>query len=339
MEKILTPIIRFCGFDKPWISSSLGEISDVKTGPFGSALHADDYVSEGHPIITTEHFKDGDIPYSKESIPQVSEEDYKRLSAYILNEDDLVFSRVGSVDINALTESCHSGWLFSSRVLRVRPNNIYADYLHYFLSTHNAKQDIINRAVGQTMPSINTTILKETNVSFPIDRSEQSKVGRLFRNTTKLLSAKSQELVVWENVKRACMERMFPREGETTPQLRFKGFTDNWVVKHLYSICSILKGQQINKSELFDAGQYYVLNGGITPSGYTSEYNTEANTISISEGGNSCGFVNLNSERFWSGGHNYTLTNLANVTTQYLYQFLKFKESEIMAMRVGSGFT
>ena len=228
MGKNLTPQIRFQGFNEPWKSSNLGEISAVKTGPFGSALHADDYVSEGHPIITTEHFKDGNIPHSKEDIPQVSEEDYKRLSAYILNEDDLVFSRVGSVDINALTESCHSGWLFSSRVLRVRPIDIYADYLHYFLSTHSAKKDIINRAVGQTMPSINTTILKETSVSFPPKRTEQQKVAYILRNTTKLLAVKSLELEKLENVKKACMEQMFPREGETTPQLRFKGFKDNW---------------------------------------------------------------------------------------------------------------
>lgn len=87
---------------------------------------------------------------------------------------------------------------------------------------------------------------------------------------------------------------------------------------------------------MLESGSYYVLNGGKDPSGYTDNYNTEANTISISEGGNSCGYVNYNTEKYWSGGHNYTLASL-KLNTEYLFSYLKFKESDIMAMRVGSG--
>lgn len=66
--------------------------------------------------------------------------------------------------------------------------------------------------------------------------------------------------------------------------------------------------------------------------------NVEANTISISEGGNSCGYVQFNACPFWSGGHCYTIQNTTdNVKTEYLYQFLKSKESEIMKLRIGSG--
>lgn len=84
------------------------------------------------------------------------------------------------------------------------------------------------------------------------------------------------------------------------------------------------------------SGPYYVLNGGKDPSGYTNKYNTEANTISISEGGNSCGYVNFNTEKYWSGGHNYTLLSL-KLSVEYLFSYLKFKEFDVMAMRVGSG--
>ena len=87
---------------------------------------------------------------------------------------------------------------------------------------------------------------------------------------------------------------------------------------------------------MLDEGEFYVLNGGINPSGYTNTYNTNENTISISEGGNSCGFVNLNKEKFWSGGHNYTLSKL-KIDTIFLYQYLKYIEQHIMSLRVGSG--
>lgn len=81
------------------------------------------------------------------------------------------------------------------------------------------------------------------------------------------------------------------------------------------------------------------MNGGITPSGYYDEYNTPAGTISISEGGNSCGFVQYNEKAFWSGGHCYTLLQTTDDRIQYkfLYHFLKSKQDEIMALRIGSG--
>jgi type I restriction enzyme S subunit len=109
-----------------------------------------------------------------------------------------------------------------------------------------------------------------------------------------------------------------------------------WHKKPLETICIIKKGIQINRTELTDKGSYYVLNGGVELSGYHDRYNTEANTISISEGGNSCGYVALNKECFWSGGHNYTLSELA-IDLDYLYQYLKYSEPCIMGLRVGTG--
>ena len=106
----------------------------------------------------------------------------------------------------------------------------------------------------------------------------------------------------------------------------------------LSDIAVIEKGQQINGLKLNETGAYYYLNGGVVPSGYTNDYNTDKDTISISEGGNSCGFVNYNKERFWSGGHCYTLkVNEKRCNKEYLYFYLKSKEKDIMKLRVGSG--
>ena len=106
----------------------------------------------------------------------------------------------------------------------------------------------------------------------------------------------------------------------------------------LSEICNIVKGKQINGECLADNGNYYVMNGGTEPSGYYEEYNVGANTISISEGGNSCGYVQFNTLPFWSGGHCYTLQNISkNVDHIFLYHYLKSKESQIMRLRIGSG--
>jgi type I restriction enzyme S subunit len=103
-------------------------------------------------------------------------------------------------------------------------------------------------------------------------------------------------------------------------------------------LCQLKKGEQINGLKLSSGGDFYVMNGGIEPSGYYSKYNSEGNTISISEGGNSCGYVQYNSSRFWSGGHCYTLNNInKKILTKYLYYYLKNQEKNIMELRVGSG--
>lgn len=103
-------------------------------------------------------------------------------------------------------------------------------------------------------------------------------------------------------------------------------------------IVDIRKGSQINGSELLETGKYPVMNGGLTPSGYLDEYNTPANIISISEGGNSCGYVQFNRTPIWSGGHCYTLYPLnESVNYRYLYHYLKTEESNIMKLRIGSG--
>ena len=106
----------------------------------------------------------------------------------------------------------------------------------------------------------------------------------------------------------------------------------------LKDVVFIVKGKQVNGEELLEHGKYYVMNGGTEPSGYLDVCNTPANTISISEGGNSCGYVQYNTEPFWSGGHCYSLIKKEqSVNYQYLYHFLKYKEQEIMALRIGSG--
>ena len=159
---------------KGWEATLLGKISEIKTGPFGSALLNEQYIIGGTPIITVEHIKDFRI--AKLDYPSVTDEDKKRLSSYLLKEGDIVFSRVGSVDLSALVQKNNSGWLFSSRMLRLRPNKNQVDstILSYFLRLRKTRDLIIRLSVGSTMPSINTNILKNIpfcNCPYSINKS------------------------------------------------------------------------------------------------------------------------------------------------------------------------
>lgn len=111
-----------------------------------------------------------------------------------------------------------------------------------------------------------------------------------------------------------------------------------WLENSIDSICDIVKGQQLNKLDLEKAGEFPCINGGIEPSGYTDKWNRSENTITISEGGNSCGFINYLRVKFWSGGHCYSLLNIKqSFDTDFIYYALKGEERKIMGLRVGSG--
>ena len=222
-RKVLNvPNLRFPEFQGEWKNTTIGEIATIKNGPFGSVLHAEDYVDEGMPIVTTEHFKSGNLPLSKNGIPQVSEDDYCRLKGYRLETDDIVFSRVGSVDINAHVEHVQQGWLFSGRVLRVRPiKSVNSLCLHYVLSTESVKRDIRNRAVGQTMPSINTPILSNTGIYMSQSEAEQKKIANLLSIIDERISTQSKIIEDLKKLKSAISKHLFSRKDllETTIRL------------------------------------------------------------------------------------------------------------------------
>lgn len=206
-----------------WEVRTINSFCSVKTGPFGSMLHAEDYVAKGTPIVTTEHFKNGILPLVGKDIPQVGIEDLKRMSSYTLTKDDIVFSRVGSVDINALVTVRQKGWLFSGRVLRVRPfKQTDSLYLHYGLLKHSVRSDIVSRAVGLTMASINTKILGETELSLP-PLNEQHRIASALTNIDNLISSLCKLIEKKMNIKQGAMQQLL------TGKTRLKGFSEPWV--------------------------------------------------------------------------------------------------------------
>ncbi len=258
-RKVLNvPNLRFPEFKGEWKKTTIGEIATIKNGPFGSVLHAEDYVDEGMPIVTTEHFKSGNLPLSKNGIPQVSEDDYCRLKGYMLETDDIVFSRVGSVDINAHVEHVQQGWLFSGRVLRVRPiKSVNSLCLHYVLSTESVKRDIRNRAVGQTMPSINTPILSNTGIYMSQSEAEQKKIANLLSLIDERISTQNKIIEDLKMLKSAIIENVFDDKHSERLQLDNVGsyirgltYSSNDVVEHGGTL--VMRSNNIVNGSLLD---------------------------------------------------------------------------------------
>ena len=108
--------------------------------------------------------------------------------------------------------------------------------------------------------------------------------------------------------------------------------------KELGEVCDVNKGKQLNKELLTNDGKYPAYNGGKTYSGRTNDYNVEANTIIVSQGGASAGFVNFVTSKFWANAHcYYLLPDLEKVDNRFLYHFVKMKQSYLMEFQHGAG--
>jgi type I restriction enzyme S subunit len=228
-----------------WEVKTVGEIAEVKTGPFGSALHEKDYVANGTPIITVEHLGERGIYHS--NLPMVSDADKARLKAYSIRSGDLVFSRVGSVDRNALVRAEESGWLFSGRLLRVRVKNKDTDshYLSFHFHSESFKQRVRDVAVGQTMASINTKILMGVSAIIPPTIAEQEAIAQALSNTDALIESLEQLVTKKRHIKQGIMQELL------TGKRRLPGFIGEWEIKRLDAVLKFQVGFPFS-SEFFN---------------------------------------------------------------------------------------
>ena len=237
-----------------------------------------------------------------------------RLASY--NEEIVLVARVGANAGQLQITTIPCGVTDNTLIINAKEWN---RYIYYYLQHYN-----LNRLVfGSGQPLITGSMLKKLKIIYG-EESERNKIVNLLCLLDERIATQNKIIEDLKKLKSAISERLF------------NAIKGDVVV--LEDIGDVVKGKQINGEFLSESGKYYVMNGGIEPSGFYNDYNVEANTISISEGGNSCGYVQFNACPFWSGGHCYTIQNTTdNVKTEYLYQFLKSKESEIMKLRIGSG--
>lgn len=157
-----------------WHMSTLGAICDanggaIQTGPFGSQLHASDYVADGVPVVMPKDISNRRIDAI--TAARVGREDVQRLARHQLRDGDIVFSRRGDVEKHALIGEAERGWLCGTGCLLVRPGSRrnVAGFLSRSLDLPNIKKWLTQHAVGATMPNLNTGILSAVPVVLPTD--------------------------------------------------------------------------------------------------------------------------------------------------------------------------
>lgn len=154
-----------------WEQTTLGELCErgngsIQTGPFGSQLHASDYVERGVPSVMPKDI--GENRIRRDALSMISEDDADRLSRYRMQPGDIVYSRRGDVERRALITEAEAGWLCGTGCLRVRlGSSAVPAYVSYFLGHPAVRSWIVQHAVGATMANLNTEILGAVPVVVP----------------------------------------------------------------------------------------------------------------------------------------------------------------------------
>ena len=187
----------------------------VQTGPFGSQLHARDYVKKGVPLILIRNITSNGL--NMKNIPRISPEDAERLNKYQVKLNDIVFSRVGRVGSCFLVTEAQVGWIISGQTLRIRieNNQVDSNYLHIALEGDTVRDQIINDSVGSTRTSINTNILENTKIPVP-NLNEQITISRIYeslKSSIENLSNKNQKI---KDLKQSLMQDLLTGKVRVT---------------------------------------------------------------------------------------------------------------------------
>ena len=313
------PHLRFPEFSGEWEETTLGKISEITKG---SGISKDQLSEQGSPCIL---YGELYTKYKSEIIDVVYSRTELESSSLVKSKaNDVIIPCSGETAIDISTARCvpFNNILLGGDLNIIRLKHDDGGFFAYQLNGAR-KKDIARVAQGVSVVHLYGENLKHIRVYHPAIE-EQKKITRLLSLMDERIATQNKIIEDLKLLKSAIAETVFNN---------MKGHLTN-----LSAICNIVKGKQVNGEELSEKGKYYVMNGGMTPSGYYDQCNTPANTISVSEGGNSCGYVQYNKSSFWSGGHCYTLQDITSgVDTQYLFHYLKRYESNIMNLRIGTG--
>lgn len=322
-NKILNvPNLRFPEFCGEWSVSTIGKEFDLYSGNTPSRLDKEQFKG-GINWISSGELKEHYICDTKEKITEeaANSNNLKLLpigtfviAIYGLEAEGVRGTCSITQKLSTISQACMA---FTSI------GNVSNEFLYSWYKKHGNVIGL-KYAQGTKQQNLSYDIISQFNILFP-QKQEQEKLQRFISLLDERIATQNKIIEDLKKLKSAIYHKLFSNlQGEEYS---------------LLELAEITKGQQINGSELSKNGKYYVMNGGISPSGYYDNYNTDADTISISEGGNSCGYVQYNSSEFWSGGHCYTLRikPATPILTPFLFHFLKWKEPDIMALRIGSG--
>ncbi|WP_423243006.1 restriction endonuclease subunit S [Bifidobacterium bifidum] len=253
-EQAKVPSIRFAGFTDPWEQRKLVDIAEIVGG--------------GTPDTNNSNYWDGDIDwyapaelgnniYAESSTRKITQAGFDSCSTKMLPADKTILftSRAGIGNTAILRHSACTNQGFQSLVIGD------ADVYFVYSMSERIKKWAEEKASGSTFLEISGRQLETMPVNLP-SLVEQQAIGSFFSHLDDLITLhqrKYDKLVIF---KKSMLEKMFPKDGESVPEIRFAGFTDPWEQRKLGEVAHFINGRAYSQNELLFSGKYPVLRVG-----------------------------------------------------------------------------
>jgi len=257
-KKSDAPAIRFKGFSDAWEQRKLGDIADIVGG--------------GTPSTGNQSYWDGDIDwyapaeiadqiYANSSQKKITGLGYENSSAKMLPPGTVLFtSRAGIGKTAILTRKGCTNQGFQSIV----PHRGELDSYFIFSRTGELKRYGELVGAGSTFVEVSGKQMAVMELMMPPTMREQQTIGGFFQQLDHLITLHQRKFEKLTNVKKSMLEKMFPQNGSSYPEIRFKGFTDPWEQRKLSELTSMharIGWQNLRTSEFLDSGNYMLITG------------------------------------------------------------------------------
>ena len=223
-ESKVVPNVRFKGFTDDWNQHKFGETAIIERG--GSPRPIDAFITDDENGLNW--VKIGDAPeqgnYITKTAEKIRPEGLKKTRE--VHPGDLILSNsmsFGRPYIMAIDGCIHDGWL----LIRDEEKRYDLKFLCQMLGTEQMLAQYRAMAAGSTVNNLNKELVGNTEVKVP-SIAEQAKIGEYFSKVDNLITLHQRKSDKLKNLKKAMLEKMFPKKGTVSPEIRFNGFTNAW---------------------------------------------------------------------------------------------------------------
>ena len=233
-----TPNIRFEGFEGEWERQKLGELVTIERG--GSPRPIDKFITDDPNGLNW--VKIGDAPeqgnYITKTAEKIRPEGLSKTRE--VHPGDLILSNsmsFGKPYIMGIDGCIHDGWL----AIRNTYDKFDLKFLCVLLGTSQMLSQYKAMAAGSTVNNLNKELVSNVTVTFP-DMDEQRAIGTFFEKVEDLITLHQHKCDEIKDLKKYMLQKMFPKNGEKNPEIRFEGFTDDWEQRKVQDIYKITRG-------------------------------------------------------------------------------------------------
>ncbi|MCM6880351.1 restriction endonuclease subunit S [Enterococcus italicus] len=231
MNPSKTPSVRFKGYEDEWEERKLGELASFSKG---NGYTKNDLVEFGDPIILY-----GRLYTKYETV-------IEKVDTFVNKKDNSIISEGSEVIVPASGESSEdisrasvvgkSGLILGGDLNIIKPvNYIDSIFLALTISNGSQQQEMSKRAQGKSVVHLHNSDLKQVNLLYP-KLEEQQKIGSFFKKLDNTISLHQRKLNLLNEQKKGFLQKMFPKNGEIIPEIRFAGFNDDWEERKLKDV-------------------------------------------------------------------------------------------------------